>query len=122
MAMKHLMTTLAFAGGLACSNAVAWDQDPFAQYFQRSDTVTLGAGNAKAANTATHMINPWPPYVMDRRIPGEGQRLVGAVERYRDVGRISRTPCPITPQFDIQTAGVRSTTTQCGTGGGVVGS
>ena len=55
----------------------------FDQYVQRSDTLTLGAGNAKAINTVTHMINPWPPYVMDRRIPGNGERMVGAVERYR---------------------------------------
>jgi hypothetical protein len=120
MAMRFVITVLAVTA--AGSSALAWDQYPFDSYLQRSDTMTLGAGNAKATNSVTHMINPWPPYVMDRRITSDGQRMVGAVERYRDVARINRLPCPIIPQFEIATTGVRSgTATQCGGGAPIVG-
>lgn len=114
MLRKQLLTILAV--GLTWSSASAWDQDPFAQYLQRSDTITLGAGNAQAANTVTHMITPWPPYAFDRRIPGNGERMVGAVQRYRDVGRIRQVPCPIVPQWDTQTRGLTTQTAgqQCG--------
>jgi hypothetical protein len=116
MTIPHLTIAMAIAAGLICSSASAWDQYPFDQYLQRRDTVTLDAGNAKAANTATHMINPWPPYVFDRRIPGNGERMTGAVERYRNVARIPGVPCPIVPQFDAQ-LGIRSAGSvsgQCG--------
>ena len=58
-------------------------ENPAAQYVARSDTVTLGAGNAKDMNAATHVIDPWPRNVKDRRIKGNGERMVGAVQRYQ---------------------------------------
>jgi hypothetical protein len=56
------------------------------QYLHRSDTIALDNGNAADANIATHTINPWPPGVGDRRIPANGDRMVGAVDRYRGQG------------------------------------
>jgi hypothetical protein len=56
-------------------------------YLRRQDGITRGPGNAKAVNTVTHMIDPWPRYVGNRRIPGDGSRMVGAVERYRNPGK-----------------------------------
>jgi hypothetical protein len=85
-------------GSLAGSGALAWDQDPIAMYFQRSDKITLGAGNAKAVNAATHIIDPWPRYVGNRRIPGNGDRLSRAVERYRQ-GSYRQPATPISPYF-----------------------
>ena len=55
--------------------------DPFSDYLQRSVTISLGAGNAKDTNAAIHMINPWPPYVGDRRIHIQGRQAVDSVER-----------------------------------------
>ena len=76
MRTRHIAAFVVIVGGsLASSAALAWDQDPFAMYFQRSDKITLGAGNAKAVNAATHVIDPWPRYVGNRRIPGNGDRL-----------------------------------------------
>jgi hypothetical protein len=66
--------TLAMALG-GCWNA--------AQYVNRSDTVTLSAGNAKNVNAVTHVIDPWPRYVGNRRIRANGERMVGAVQRYQ---------------------------------------
>jgi hypothetical protein len=68
-------------------------ENPAAQYVHRSDTVTLSAGNAKDVNAAIHVIDPWPPYVGNRRIPGDGGRMVGAVERYQRP-QTGRSPGP----------------------------
>jgi hypothetical protein len=61
--------------------------DPAIPYLQRTDTITLGAGNAQNVNAATHTIDPWPPYAGNRSIPGNGTRMVGAVERYQIGGQ-----------------------------------
>jgi len=100
MKIRHTIILAALAGGLGSTSALAWDQDPFAQYLQRSDTITLDAGNAKETNAVTHVIDPWPRYVGNRRIPGNGQRLSGAVERYRDVSKLKEAPKPIIPLLD----------------------
>lgn len=69
-----------------------------AQYLHRSDTITLSAGNAKEVNAATHVIDPWPRYVGNRRIPADGERMVGAAQRYH-------RPGPTRPQGQIGQAG-----------------
>ena len=58
----------------------------FAQYGYRTDTITLSAGNAKEVNAATHIIDPWPRRAAHRRIPANGERMVGAVQRYQRAG------------------------------------
>ena len=69
-------------------------------------------------NAATHIIDPWPRYVGNRRIPANGERMAGAVERYR-TNTPWATPCPITPTFDIQTGGIVAQTTRgCAQSGG----
>src|SRR6476469_2835154 len=92
----YIITSAALAAMLFSTGASAWDQEPFAMYFQRSDTVTLGAGNARNVNAATHIIDPWPRKVGNRRIPGNGDRLSRAVERYRQGSY--RPPAP--PMFN----------------------
>lgn len=83
-----------------CSAGPPFD-DPFAPYAQRTQTITLSAGNAKEANAAIHVIDPWPPYAYNTRIPGDGQRMAEAVERYEDVSKLSKAPKPIISPFDI---------------------
>ena len=107
MKIRCIIGSAAFAASLTCSGAWAWDQDPAAQYFERKDTIVSGAGDARDVNAATHIIDPWPRYVGDRRIPGNGQRMTGAVERYR-TNTPWATPCAISPTYDIQTGGIRS--------------
>ena len=94
---SSLARILAGQAAVICCLALPWD-DPFEQYFQRKDTVTLGAGNAKAVNSATHVIDPWPRNVGNTRIPGNGERMVGAIERYRDVSKLPKAPKPIAPE------------------------
>lgn len=78
-------------GGCASTDVVNSAQiydpvDAVQQYTQRADKVTLSAGDAQAVNTRIQAIDPWPRYVGDRRIAVNGERMAGAVERYRKQG------------------------------------
>jgi hypothetical protein len=64
----------------------------FDQYFLRSDSVTLDAGNAEGVNTAIHVIDPWPRGSANRRIPANGARMTGAIQRYRSGASQSARP------------------------------
>jgi hypothetical protein len=112
MKTRRIIALAILIGGFASSGASAWDQDPFAMYFQHDDKITLGAGNAKDVNAATHVIDPWPRYVGNRRIPANGDRMSRAVERYR-TGSYMRPAPPITPWPPVGGGG--------GGGGGFVG-
>jgi hypothetical protein len=52
-------------------------------YFDRRETVALGADDHIAANRVAQMVDPWPRYVGDKNIAFNGQRMQGAAERYR---------------------------------------
>ena len=52
-------------------------------YFDRRETIALGADDHIAANRVAQMVDPWPRYVGDKNIAFNGQRMQGAVERYR---------------------------------------
>ena len=79
--------TLGSCNGLA-------GNDEMDRYFQRSDTITLSAGDAKQTNAVTHTIHPWPSYVGDRRIVAEAAKTRGAIVRYRS-GTQPRDPLPL---------------------------
>ena len=101
---------IAIAPFVSCHGARAGDllyefEEP---YLQRIDGVTAGAGNAKDVNAITHIIDPWPPYVANRRIPANGERMTGAVDRYRR-GRLQFTPPPIAPIYTTTGEGLKAT-------------
>jgi hypothetical protein len=52
-------------------------------YYDRRETVFLGAGDANASNMVAQMADPWPRYVGDKNIAFNGQRMQAAAERYR---------------------------------------
>jgi hypothetical protein len=58
-------------------------------YSGRSDTITLGAGNANAANIATQTIDPWPPYARDTQNHLDGNRASVAMKRYQQNKSVS---------------------------------
>lgn len=97
---RILLLTALGAGLAGCLHL----EDSITQYTERSDKVVLSTGNAKDANVAMHMIDPWPRSSADRRLPAEGQRMVGAVERYRDPNKQPPQPPRITPP-QVQGAG-----------------
>ena len=70
-----------------------YGHDEVDRYFQRSDTITMSAGDAKQANAVTHTITPWPHYVGDRRIVVQASKTDGAVKRY-ERGTPPRDPLP----------------------------
>lgn len=88
-------------------------------YFDRRETVVPSAGNAKAVNQVTMMVDPWPPYSANRNIAFNGERMQGAVERYRTRNTI-RPMNPLTsdsgsqpqPPPDYTTEQVKGVTTQ----------
>ncbi len=84
--------------------------DEVDRYFQRSDTITMSAGDAKQVNAVTHTINPWPRNVGDRRIAYDARRVGAAVTRYGDTIR----PVDQLPTIGLATEamGQRPPTTQ----------
>lgn len=53
-----------------------------ADYVKRRDTITFAAGEAHAWNSVVHTADPWPPYVMNTQIHGDGQRTQAVIQRY----------------------------------------
>jgi hypothetical protein len=51
-------------------------------YLERRDTITLAAGDAQNWNKVVHTADPWPPYVMNNHIPGDGKRTAQVIQRY----------------------------------------
>ena len=104
--------TLGSCNGLA-------GNDEMDRYFQRSDTITLSAGDAKQANAVTHTINPWPSYVGDRRIVVEAARTGRAIERYRS-GTQPRDPLPAIGEGGLPMGLAGATAATVDAGGGVI--
>ena len=57
-------------------------------YYDRRETVALGAGDAVASNMVAQMIDPWPVYVGNKNIAFNGERMQAAVECYRHNPRV----------------------------------
>ena len=52
-------------------------------YYDRRETVSLGANDAIATALATQTVDPWPPAGANRNIAANGVVVQSAVERYR---------------------------------------
>jgi len=52
-------------------------------YYDRRDAIGLSAGDAAASNEIAQIVDPWPRASSDRNIAFNGQRMEGAIERYR---------------------------------------
>lgn len=112
-----VLAVLAACGGARADDSF-WDE--IARYWQRIDTVTIASGDAKEVNAVTHIIDPWPSYVRNRRIDVSGARLVSAMKRYRNPRSLPNPlptlEHPITPQLGVGHGGGAS-----GAGGGAAG-
>ncbi len=73
-------------------------EDYFGAYFERIEGVTPGSGDAKEVNAASQIVTPWPHRVWDRRIPANGPRMSGAIQRYQDVRKLKETATPLSPE------------------------
>jgi hypothetical protein len=87
-----------------------YGHDEIDRYFQRSDTITMSAGDAKDKNAVTHAITPWPPYVGDRKLAYDARRVGSAVTRYGN----NRQPMDQLPDIGDATKqmGIRQLPTQ----------
>ena len=87
IAIVSLAASLALAG---CASTVAFD-DPTADYLQRTALVSTDGGDAQAANIAMQTPTPWPRHSNDTNIPGNGARIVKAINRYESGAAASAT-------------------------------
>ena len=104
-------STLGSCNGLA-------GNDEMDRYFQRSDSITLSAGDAKQANAVTHTINPWPRYVGDRRIVVGAAKMERAIPRYRSGTQYTGLTRSRVGRHSMGIAGATAATVDAG--GGVV--
>ena len=91
IAKMTALAPLALLGLTSCTGL--YGHDEIDRYFQRSDKITLSAGEAKEVNAVGQTIHPWPPGVTDRRIVADGTKAAAAVDRYRR-GAPPRDPLP----------------------------
>jgi hypothetical protein len=52
-------------------------------YFDRRETIALGADDHLNSNRIAQIVDPWPRYVEKKQIAFNGERMQSAVERYR---------------------------------------
>jgi hypothetical protein len=88
--------------------------DGVQQYTQRSDTITLSAGNAQDVNTRVQETDPWPRNVGNKRIAVNGERMANAVNRYRHQGP---RPLPLERTSTAVSGGVAGGGASAGGGG-----
>jgi hypothetical protein len=117
--MKNAAAWTVFAILIAVGDARAQD-NPFLEewmrYFRRIDTIAVDAGDARDANAVTHIITPWPHNARNRWIPANGERMVGAIDRYKNPRRLGVVAPTLAPIIS-GTVG----TTGGGAGGGGMG-
>jgi hypothetical protein len=75
-------------------------------YYDRRDTVSFRAGDAVAANKVVHAVDVWPEAAGYRDIESNGQKMQGAVERYRTN--------KVTPPVGIGTSAISPTQSAAG--------
>jgi hypothetical protein len=67
-------------------------------YYDRRETIALGADDAVAANQVTQMVDPWPRYSNNNNLTFNGERMQRAVECYRK-NRVT-DPADLDPSTD----------------------
>jgi hypothetical protein len=83
-------------------------------YLDHRDTLSPHGGDAVDGNTITQMVDPWPAYSGDRNIAFNGQKMQGAVERYR-TGKVIQ---PVDPEeATTSNASGQTVSTTVNTGG-----
>ena len=70
-------------------------------YFDRRETVALGADDHIAVNRVAQMVDPWPYNVANKNIAFSGDRIQPAIERYRR-HEVIRPVSPITSSMTQQ--------------------
>jgi hypothetical protein len=83
-------------------------------YFDRRETVSLGAGDALAINKATQTIDPWSPASANNRIAANGMLMQAAQDRYNR-GKVITPVLPTQASKDYQSAQANAAGSQSAT-------
>src|SRR3954452_14377088 len=78
--MSYQSTTKVIAAVVALGALVAGCSDI---YWDRRETIALGANDAVESNKVVQMVDPWPRYSANRNIAFNGERQQQAMDRYR---------------------------------------
>jgi hypothetical protein len=90
--------------------------DELTGYAQRIDTLSVVSGDARNVNAATQIIDPWPRYARDRRIPANGQRMVGAIDRYQNPKKLGVQAPTLAPIITVGSSASGADQGSSGTG------
>lgn len=90
---KIKRTARALAAGVALATLLGACSD---LYYDRRETIALGADDAVAANLVAEMVDPWPRYSNNKNLAFNGERMQRAVECYR--------ANKVTPPNDLNTS------------------
>ena len=71
-------------------------------YYDRRETISLGAEDAVASNMAEEMVDPWPRYSSNNNLAFNGERMQRAVECYRK-DKVTQ-PADLNPSTDSSSA------------------
>jgi hypothetical protein len=71
-------------------------------YYDRRETIALGAENAVASNMVEEMVDPWPRYSNNNNLAFNGERMQRAVECYRK-DKVTQ-PADLNPSTDSSAA------------------
>jgi hypothetical protein len=52
-------------------------------YYDRRETISLTADDARESNRVAQVIDPWPPHSANKNVAFDGNKMQTAVERYR---------------------------------------
>jgi len=80
-------------------------------YYDRRETVALGAEDAVASNMITQMVDPWPRHSNNNNLAFNGERMQRAVECYR-VDKVT-PPADLNPSTSSDTGAAPSTGGAC---------
>jgi hypothetical protein len=80
------------------------------KYLDRTDTITIGAGDAIAANKVTEVVDPWPAASGNKNIAFNGDKMQAAVQRYR-TGKVIQPVDPENAESSNQASSTGNQTT-----------
>lgn len=81
-------------------------------YYDRRETIALGADDAVAANIVAQMVDPWPRYSNNKNLAFNGERMQRAVECYR-ANRVTQPSDLNTSSASYTVGAPTSTATPC---------
>ena len=96
--MSSRSGTKGIAAVVVIASAVAGCSE---MYFDRRQTIALGAGDALATNKVTQMVDPWPAASANNNIAFNGQLMQSAQDRYNR-GKVITPVLPTSASKDYQ--------------------